>query len=928
MIGRTVSHYRIVEKLGEGGMGVVYKAHDTHLDRFAAIKVLPPEKVADPERKRRFIQEARAASALNHPNIVTIYDIDQQDGVDFLAMEYIQGKTLEQLIGRKGLKVTEALKYGVQITDALSRAHAAGIVHRDLKPGNVMVDEHGLVKVLDFGLAKLTEPAAPDEDELTRTLKPTTEEGAIVGTVAYMSPEQAEAKRLDGRSDIFSFGAVLYEMIAGRRAFQRDSKTSTLAAILTQEPGALSADIPHDLEKVLKRCLRKDPQHRFQTMADLKVALEELKEESESGQLTAAQTPAVSRKWSVPWRGAGVIGAALIVLAAGVFVWQRLHTKPLTDKDILVLADFTNTTGDAVFDVTLREALAVQLEQSPFLKVLGDEHVRQDLRLMGRSARERITNQVAREICQREGEKAMIGGSIAGLGKTYAIALQATNCQSGDTLAREQTEAADKDHVLRAVATAAKGMRAKLGESLASIEKLDVPNQQVTTTSLDAFQAYALGRAQQSTGMTLAAIPFYQRATELDPNFASAHNSLGVMYGNAGETARGMECRKKAFALVDRVSERERLTITAGYYLAVTGELNKAADAYQLLTHTYPREPTFRINLGVVYGNIGESEKALQEYQEAERLDPRQAYCYSNQVSEYLDLDRFDEAKAVAERAVAQKLDSPMMHWFLLRGAYIQGDATEAEKHIRWLSGRPEEYLAMEAQVTNGMALGEFRKAEELCQRGSELARSRNLPGVAARFQMFGAAGEALVGNCEAARSNARAAILPEQSAEEAGGTALPLALCGDTITAQKVGDETSKRYPLHTLWNAVYLPSLQATIELSRNQPEKAVEVLRPAVPYERAYPYVSYTRGLAYLQFRKGTEAAAEFQKILDHKGATWGPYYPLAYAGLARAAALAGDGARARRAYQDFLALWKDADPDLAILREVRQEYAKLK
>jgi tRNA A-37 threonylcarbamoyl transferase component Bud32/Flp pilus assembly protein TadD len=927
MTGRTISHYQILEKLGEGGMGVVYKARDSHLKRFVALKVLPPEKVADAERKRRFVQEARSASALNHPNIVTVHDIDQSDGVDFIAMEYVEGKTLDELIGRKGLKLNEALKYAVQIADALAKAHAAGIVHRDLKPGNVMVTGDGRAKVLDFGLAKLTEAAPVSQDGTTQTEHPATESGMIVGTVAYMSPEQAEGKKVDARSDIFSFGSLLYEMVTGRRPFRRDSPALTLAAILHLEPPPLPAGIPSELERIIARCLRKDPARRFQTMADLKVTLEELKEDSDSGKLAGVPAPARprNRRFLRPTLAA----AGVLVLAAGsVFLWQRMQAKPLTDKDVLVLADFTNTTGDTVFDGTLREALAVQLEQSPFLKIMGDEQVRQDLRFMGRSAGERITNQAAREICQRESEKAMIGGSIASLGKTYAITLQATNCQTGESLAREQVEAEDKEHVLRAVATAATKMRAKLGESLASIRKLNVPNQQVTTTSLEAFQAFALGRAQRFSGLSSAAIPFYQRAIELDPNFASAYVGLGTVYGNVGETGRRAEYDKKAFALIDRVSELERLEISAFFYSSGTGELNKAVDAWQLYARTYQREAVPRNALGNLYVSTGDVEKALAEFQEAVRVEPRFAYAYSNQVMAYSYLDRFDEAKAVAERFFAQKLDSPAIHQNLLRLAYLQGIREEAERHIQWLAGKPEEYTSFNVQATNAAALGQLRRAGELLGRATEMARRRSLPETAARFQAQEALGEALVGSCEAARSKARAAILPEQAPADTLTATLPLALCGDAAAAQRAAEETTKRYPVHTIWNAVQLPSIRAAIELSRNQPEQAVELLQSAAPYERAYAYAVYLRGLAYLRARKGAEAAAEFQKILDHRGANWGPYYPLSYVGLARAAALTGDSARARKAYQDFLALWKDADPDVPILKEAKQEYAKLK
>ncbi len=927
MVGKTIAHYQILEKLGEGGMGVVYKAHDTHLNRSVALKVLPPEKVADPERKRRFVQEAQSASALNHPNIVHIYDIDQADGTDFIAMEFVPGKTLGEVIGRKGLKLGDALKYGVQIADALSRAHAAGIIHRDLKPGNIMVDEHGLVKVLDFGLAKLTESAPLGEDEPTRTLKPATEEGTILGTVAYMSPEQAEGKRLDARSDIFSFGAVLYEMLTGRRAFQKESKTSTLGAIIHKEPEPLGAEVPHDLEKVITRCLRKDLDRRFQNMADVRVALTELKEESDSGKLNAAEAPARPRKRRSLWPGLAVV-AVIVLAVAGVLVWQRMQAKPLTDKDVLVIADFTNTTGDTVFDGTLREALAVQLEQSPFLKILGDEQVRQDLRFMGRSAGERITNQTAREICQREGDKAMIGGTIASLGKTYAITLQATNCQTGEALAREQVEAEDKEHVLRAVATAATRMRAKLGESLASIQKLDVPNQQVTTTSLEAFQAFALGRAQQRQGLNLDARPFFQRATELDPNFASAYQGLGTVYGNIGETGRRIEYYKKAFALIDRVSERERLGISASYYRIARGELNRAIDALQLFARTYPREWQPHNELGITYSNAGDDEKALPELQGAMRLEPRSVQPYANLVATYSWLDRFDEAKAVAEKAFAQKLDPPSIHWTLLRIANVQGDRAEAEKQIQWLAGKAEEYRSLATQAVNAAALGQLRTAGEVLGRAAEMAKGRSLPETAARFQAQEALREALVGKCEAARAKARAAILPVQAPADTLTAVLPLALCGDTAAAQKVAGETSKRFPLNTIWNAVHLPSIRAAIELSNNQPAKAIELLQSAAPYERAYPDAVYLRGLSYLRLRKGVEAAAEFQKILDHKGANWGIYYPLSYVGLARAAAFTGDSARARKAYQDFLALWKDADTDIPILKEAKQEYARLK
>ncbi|MGO9262742.1 MAG: serine/threonine-protein kinase, partial [Bryobacteraceae bacterium] len=461
VIDRTISHYEVLEKLGEGGMGVVYKARDSHLKRFVALKVLPPAKVADAERKQRFVREARSASALNHPSIVTVYDIDQSDGVDFIVMEYVEGKSLDQLIGRKGLKLSEVLKYGVQIADALAKAHAAGIVHRDLKPANVMVTGDGRVKVLDFGLAKLSETAPVGPEDSTLTEQPSTEVGLIVGTAGYMSPEQAEGKTVDARSDIFSFGSVLYEMVTGRRAFRRDSPALTLAAILHLEPPPLPAEIPHDLEKVITRCLRKDPAHRFQHMGDVKVELEELQEESDSGKRTAAQAPArpVPRRFLWPTLAA----AAVLVLAAGsVFLWRRVHAAPLTDKDFIVLSDFTNTTGDSVFDDTLKQGLSVQLEQSPFLNLVSERKVNDTLRLMGRAAGDRLTPEVTREVCQRTSSKAMLAGSIAPLGSQYVIGLKAVGCDTGDALAEAQEQAAGKEAVLKALDAAAVRLRSKL----------------------------------------------------------------------------------------------------------------------------------------------------------------------------------------------------------------------------------------------------------------------------------------------------------------------------------------------------------------------------------------------------------------------------------------------------------------------------------
>jgi len=688
MIGRTISHYEITEKLGEGGMGVVYKARDTRLKRFVALKVLPPEKVADAERKRRFAQEARAASALNHPNIVTVHDIDQADGVDFIAMEYVEGKTLDELIGRKGLKLNEALKCAIQIADALAKAHAAGIVHRDLKPGNVMVTPDGRVKVLDFGLAKLTETAPVGPEDSTLTAAPSTELGAVVGTAAYMSPEQAEGKKVDARSDIFSFGSLLYEMLTGRRAFRRDSTALTLAAILHMEPPPLPAEMPHDLEKVITLCLRKDPARRFQHMGDVKVELEALKEESDSGKLAGEQAPARLRSRRI-LRSALPAAAVLVLAASSVFLWQRMHAKPLTDKDVLVLADFTNTTGDSVFDDALKQGLSVQLEQSPFLNLLSDRKVNDTLKLMGRPAGDRLTPEVTREVCQRTSSKAMLAGSIAELGSQYVIGLKAVNCDTGDVLAEAQEQAAGKEAVLKALDAAAVGLRSKLGESLSSVQKYATPVEEATTASLEALKAYSLGLKTALAKEGTAALPFFQRALDRDPSFAMAYNWIGVFYSDLNQGERGAEYLRKAYDLREKVSDRERFTIEESYYQYVTGELEKAAQTSELFQQTYPRDDAPYTMLGFISADLGNWEKALEQFREALPLDPNNGVNYVNLGIAYTVFNRLDEAEAVYKQSEERKLEAELLlqsrYWL----AFLKGNAAQMAQLVSAAMGKP-----------------------------------------------------------------------------------------------------------------------------------------------------------------------------------------------------------------------------------------------
>ncbi|HEY4363272.1 MAG TPA: protein kinase [Bryobacteraceae bacterium] len=930
--GERLGPYEILAPLGKGGMGEVYRARDTRLDRDVAIKVLPQAFATDAARER-FQREARAASALNHPHICVVHDLGESAGHPYLVMELLDGQTLRERIAEKPLDIPDAVALVLEVADALETAHAKGIIHRDIKPANIFINERGHAKVLDFGLAKY----ASLTDTNASTLEMLTEPGTAMGTVAYMSPEQARGQNVDAGTDLWSLGVVLYEMVTGVGPFEGPTSPLIFDALLNKTPvppHERNPKVPAELERIISELLEKDRALRYPSAAELRVDLERLQ---------AGSAPAARHATRGSWlKYAAAAAGTLVLAAAGFFLWQQhARARQLTDKDTIVLADFKNTTDDPVFDETLRQGLAADLEQSPFLSMISDQRIRKMLTLMQRSPDTKLTPEIAQEVCVRSGSAAVLEGSLAAVGNQYVLGFRARNCRNGDILDYQQVQVAKKEEVLTALGQIAGRFRTRAGESLAMVKDHQIPLIEATTSSLEALQAYSEAQAVNISKGSGPAVPLFNRAVELDPSFALASAHLGLSYSNIGESVLAADSLKKAYDLRNRTSDPEKFFISANYERVVTGNMEKAAQIGESWAQTYPRDVRAHSQWSGALRRTGRFDRAVEESSKAIAVEPDIVFGYEGQALNYLYLERPEEADKMLLMALDRKLQSS--YFFLLRYqvAFLRGDADAMQRQVALARDRPDTDDAMAlAQALVAAYSGRLQRARDLSRHAVDLAMRGGNRERAATFEAAAAVYESLFGNAKEAQARATGALELSRGRDVEFAAAFAEAQLGNMADSQKLATDLNRRFPENGSVQYQYLPALLALAALREGDPQKAERQLQSAERYDLApnelslnafygAMYPAYVRGEAFLLEGNGAAAAAEFQKLIDHRGIVLAdPIAALARLKIAEAWHKAGNDAKAKAAYRDFLALWKDADKDLPILLQATRESDSLR